>query len=249
MTPTSHHLTPLIAVVLLAGCATATHTSAHIAAPTSVPTPQSAAPSPTATPTPTATTAASSPAASPTPAVPAPPAAPVYTFPVRGCRVSYGHVHHDYPATDIFAPRGCTFVAVTDGRIDQITRVDTWSSTTNAGASRGGLSVSIVGRDGVRYYGSHLSRIAPGLLPGRPVHAGDVLGLVGDSGDARGVGTHVHFGISWPSAPQAWWVRRGELYPWPYLDSWTGGGQKSPAPAVAVLRQQRGRLPPCTVHC
>src|SRR5438270_13644224 len=34
----------------------------------------------------------------------------IYAFPVR-CSVSYGHSHHDYPATDIFAARGCPVVA------------------------------------------------------------------------------------------------------------------------------------------
>jgi hypothetical protein len=34
-----------------------------------------------------------------------------YVFPVRGCRVSYGHSHSYYPATDIFTDPGCAFVA------------------------------------------------------------------------------------------------------------------------------------------
>ncbi|NDH81479.1 MAG: M23 family peptidase, partial [Actinobacteria bacterium] len=30
-------------------------------------------------------------------------AAPVYVFPVAGCKVNYARAHHDYPATDILA--------------------------------------------------------------------------------------------------------------------------------------------------
>ena len=79
-----------------------------------------------------------------------------YRFPVAGCRVSYAHVHHDYPATDIMAPRGCRFVAPVDGRVDEVSRADRWDPSSNRGADRGGRSVSLVGVDGVRYYGSHL---------------------------------------------------------------------------------------------
>jgi murein DD-endopeptidase MepM/ murein hydrolase activator NlpD len=49
----------------------------------------------------------------------------------------------------------------------------------------------------VRYYGSHLEWIAPGIRPGVPVKAGQLLGRVGTSGDARSVAPHLHFGISW----------------------------------------------------
>ena len=58
------------------------------------------------------------------------------------------------------------------GTVDEVTYKDTWSSSTNRGADRGGLSVSVVGSDGVRYYGSHLERIATGIRPGVPVRVG-----------------------------------------------------------------------------
>ena len=71
-----------------------------------------------------------------------------YAFPIRGCSASYAHVHHDYPATDIMAARGCPVVATTSGRIDEVSFSDTWNSKSNDGATRGGLSVSLVGDDG-----------------------------------------------------------------------------------------------------
>ncbi len=170
-------------------------------------------------------------------------AAPVYTFPIVGCNVHYAHSHHDYPATDILGKIGCKFVAVTSGVVDEVTSVDKFSWKTDLGSQRGGLSVSIIGDDGVRYYGSHLSKIAAGIKPGVRVVVGQLLGLLGDSGDAKGTAAHVHFGISWPTPKGIWWVRRGELYPWRYLDLWRAGKDASPAKAVAVLEKKVGTVP------
>jgi hypothetical protein len=172
-----------------------------------------------------------------------------YTFPVHGCRTSYARVHHDYPATDIFAAWGCRFVAPISGRVDEVSRVDRWSPATNLGGQRGGRFVSIVGNDGVRYYGSHLSRVATGIRPGVRVRRGQTLGYVGHSGDASA--THVHFGISWPTRHGIWWVRRGEVWPWRFLDAWRSGYiHRSTATAVADALQRAGmRVPLCSVDC
>ncbi len=176
-----------------------------------------------------------------------------YVFPVpqsAGCKVSYGHFHHDYPATDIFTSRGCRFVAPTDGTVTEVSRVDRWDSSSDRGADRGGRSVAMVGTDGVRYYGSHLERVAADIAPGARVRAGQLLGLIDNSGDARFTATHLHFGISWPTRDGIWWVRRGIVYPWPYLDSWRAGGNRSPAAAVrAALAQAGTPEPPCRSGC
>jgi len=176
-----------------------------------------------------------------------------YVFPVQpsaSCKASYGHFHHDYPATDIFTGRGCRFVAPTDGTVTEVARVDRWDPSSNRGADRGGRSVAIVGTDGVRYYGSHLERVASGIAPGARVRAGQLLGLIDNSGDAGTTPTHLHFGISWPTRPGIWWVRRGIVYPWPYLDSWRAGGSRSPARAVrAALAEAGTPEPPCRSGC
>ena len=99
-------------------------------------------------------------------------AAPIYVFPVANCEVNYARAHHDYPATDILAKAGCKFVAPINGVVDEVNRVDRWSGKTNLGADRGGLSVSIIGDDGVRYYGSHLSKIESSTVVGVRVVAG-----------------------------------------------------------------------------
>ena len=176
-----------------------------------------------------------------------------YVFPVRGCTTTYAHSHHDYPATDILLvkphPSSCYFVAPTSGVIDEVNRIDRFTWKTDKGADRGGMSVSMVGDDGVRYYGSHLKFIEPQIINGARVNAGDRLGLVGNSGDAKGLATHLHFGISWPTSAGAWWIRRGELYPWRYLDAWRKGKSVSPAAAVAKLHKALGDLPPCKKGC
>jgi murein DD-endopeptidase MepM/ murein hydrolase activator NlpD len=172
-----------------------------------------------------------------------------YTFPIHGCAASYGRTHHDYPATDIFTGFGCRFVAPIDGRVDEVSRVDRWSPSTNRGSQRGGRYVSIVGNDGVRYYGSHLSRVAAGITPGVRVHRGQTLGFVGHSGDASA--THLHFGISWTTRHGIWWVRRGEVWPWRFLDAWRGGYvHRSPVRRVnRALARAGTRVPRCTADC
>jgi murein DD-endopeptidase MepM/ murein hydrolase activator NlpD len=173
-------------------------------------------------------------------------AAPVYIFPVADCAVNYARAHHDYAATDILAKKGCKFVSPVNGVIDEVNRTDLWSGKTNLGIDRGGLYVSIIGEDGVRYYGSHLTSIVTSIQPGVVVKAGQLLGKVGATGSARGTSPHLHFGISWPTPSQAnvWWVRRGEVLPWKYLDAWKAGKDLSPAKAVAAAQLKSGEIPP-----
>ena len=173
-------------------------------------------------------------------------AAPVYIFPVADCAVNYARAHHDYAATDILAKKGCKFVSPVNGVIDEVNRTDLWSGKTNLGADRGGLYVSIIGEDGVRYYGSHLTSIVISIQPGVVVTAGQLLGKVGATGSARGTSPHLHFGISWPTPTQTnvWWVRRGEVLPWKYLDAWKAGKDLSPVKAVAAAKLKSGEIPP-----
>lgn len=169
-------------------------------------------------------------------ATPAPPTAATATpepaahfFPVRSKgKIRYGRYHHDYPAADIFCPIGSDFVAVTDGVVDYVSREDRWDPKVNDGATRGGLSVAIVGDDGVRYYGSHLSQVAEGIEPGARVAAGQLLGKTGKSGDARSTAAHLHFGISRPGVPDDWQSRRGQIPPYRYLRAWQQGGNLTP---------------------
>ncbi len=173
-------------------------------------------------------------------------AAPIYIFPVADCAVNYARAHHDYAATDILAKKGCKFVSPVNGVIDEVNRIDLWRGKTNLGIDRGGLYVSIIGEDGVRYYGSHLTSIVASIQPGAVVKGGQLLGKVGATGSARGTSPHLHFGISWPtpSQPNVWWVRRGVVLPWKYLDAWKSGKDLSPVKAVAAALLKSGEIPP-----
>ena len=173
-------------------------------------------------------------------------AAPVFIFPVADSEVNYARAHHDYAATDILAKKGCKFVSPVNGVIDEVNRVDNWSGKTNLGIDRGGLYVSIIGDDGVRYYGSHLSSVVESIQPGVVVKAGRVLGKIGSSGSARGTAPHLHFGISWPTPtqPNVWWVRRGVVLPFKYLDAWKAGKDLSPVKEVAAAKLKYGEIPP-----
>ncbi len=172
-----------------------------------------------------------------------------YAFPIAGCDATYGRTHHDYPASDIFAAKRCAVVSVTGGVVDEVSRRDTWSAKRNDGATRGGLSVSVVGADGVRYYYSHLTAVHDDVRPGAAVHSGQRLGSVGTTGSARGTSPHLHFGLSWPTEPGAWWIRRGMVAPATYLDAWRADRNRSPAKEVEALRERRGDLPRCDAAC
>lgn len=151
-----------------------------------------------------------------------------YVFPVQDAPVSYVNYHHDYPANDIMCPIGSTFVAVTDGVVEFVSYEDEWTYQSTDPALKSGLAVGIIGDDGVRYYGSHLSAIAEGIVPGVRVSAGQPLGLTGDSGNAKGTDPHVHFGISRPTYPEDWQVRRGEMNPYLFLQAWQKGESLQP---------------------
>jgi murein DD-endopeptidase MepM/ murein hydrolase activator NlpD len=170
-------------------------------------------------------------------------AEPQRLFPIEAsakCPVKFAQYHHDYPATDIITRKGCKFLAPIDGVVDEVSRKDSWSGKTNRGQDRGGLFVSLLGSDGVRYYGSHLMEVAPGIEPGVAVMAGDVLGKVGTSGSARGTAPHLHFGLSWPTKSGEWKIRRGAVLPFKYLQSWQRGENLSP---VAAVNRAQIRLP------
>jgi murein DD-endopeptidase MepM/ murein hydrolase activator NlpD len=139
--------------------------------------------------------------------------------------------HASYPATDVFLPCGTDVVSPVRGTVLEVRRIDSWDPVVDNPATRGGRSVSILGADGVRYYFAHFQSIQPALAVGQTVDPGQRLGALGDSG--RTSACHLHFGISPPCPGKEWSVRRGVVWPYPYLDSWRAGGQRSPADEVA----------------
>ena len=88
----------------------------------------------------------------------------------------YSGGYHTHQGNDMFAPYGTPIVAPFSG---------TASNSTNG---LGGLAVTVSGAGGF-VYNAHMSRI--GQLGS--VSTGDVIGYVGDSGDAQGTSPHDHF--------------------------------------------------------
>lgn len=151
--------------------------------------------------------------------------APRYVFPFSRVPVRYARDHLDYPATDVF---GCyaKVLAPTSGTISQVRRKDKWIESVDEPGTRGGLTITLIGDDTVRYYFSHLGRVKVRL--GQRVEAGHWIGVMGSSGNARRTLCHTHVGISriCPAAEEL--LLQGEVWPWKYLDAWREGRQLSP---------------------
>jgi murein DD-endopeptidase MepM/ murein hydrolase activator NlpD len=91
---------------------------------------------------------------------------------------------HWHQGTDVFAAHGTPLVAAESGRLARVGQ-----------GTLGGNKLWVVGDSGTEYYYAHLAAFAPGVVDGRRVNAGDVVGYVGDTGNARGTSPHLHFEI------------------------------------------------------
>ncbi len=152
-----------------------------------------------------------------------------YVLPVADVAAAgWGTTHAGYTATDIFIGCGAQVVSPVNGEVLQVRMVDRWDPAVDNPATRGGRSVAILGDDGVRYYAAHLDTIA--VAQGERVNAGDPIATVGRTG--RSSACHVHFAISPPCPGPEWSVRRGVIWPYPYLDAWVAGEQRSPVDEI-----------------
>lgn len=86
---------------------------------------------------------------------------------------------------DIFAAKGTEVVAVADGIVSYI-----------GDQKLGGHCVWLTTENGASFYYAHLDRWAPGLYEGMEVQAGDLLGFVGNTGNAKYTPSHLHFGVN-----------------------------------------------------
>jgi len=86
---------------------------------------------------------------------------------------------------DIFAPKGTEVVAVVDGVISFI-----------GDQKLGGHCIWLTTENGASFYYAHLDRWAAGLYEGEEVQAGDLIGYVGNTGNAKYTPSHLHFGIN-----------------------------------------------------
>jgi hypothetical protein len=129
-----------------------------------------------------------------------------YVFPMTPAG-DYVDGHHDYPANDIFAAIGIPVVACVRAEVLRTSPVET---------GKGGITVTLRGEDGWRYYYAHLAVLDPAIEPGVVVEAGARLGLSGNTGNARTTEPHLHFGVSKTGSVA------GEINPYPYLRLWEG---------------------------
>lgn len=88
-----------------------------------------------------------------------------------------------HKGTDMMAPRGSSVIAVGDGTVRLKTN------------NLGGTVIYLYADHGVFYYYAHLDGYASGLSTGDRVSSGQLIGYVGDSGNALGGATHLHFEI------------------------------------------------------
>lgn len=107
--------------------------------------------------------------------------------------------HRKHEGTDIFAARGTPLYAVVDGVIER-------KGTDGLGGNK--LWLRSPG-DGWTYYYAHLSGFPSGIGNGTRVKKGQVIGYVGNTGNARTTPPHVHFEAHPPSS--------GATNPYPIL--------------------------------
>ena len=112
--------------------------------------------------------------------------------------------HH---GEDIFAPLGAPLLAVTDGTVFSVG----WNDI-------GGLRVWLRDRYGNEFYYAHLSAFSQLAVNGNQVQAGDVLGFVGNTGDAEHTPYHLHFEIHPASMMDKGYD--GVVAPYRYLVAW-----------------------------
>lgn len=120
-----------------------------------------------------------------------------------------GDRSHD--GVDIFATRGTPVLSATRGVV---------LSVRESGIA--GRQVWVIGPARERHFYAHLDDWVPGLQRGDVLRVDDGLGTVGDTGNARGTPTHLHYGI---------YGAAGALDPLPRLRA---GSAPMPVPAATA---------------
>jgi murein DD-endopeptidase MepM/ murein hydrolase activator NlpD len=136
-----------------------------------------------------------------------------YVFPIYGPTAfgdTFGAGRADtgwHHGEDLFAPLGAPILAVTDGTVFSVG----WNDI-------GGLRVWLRDRHGNEFYYAHLSAFSQLAVNGKQVQAGDVLGFVGNTGDAEHTPYHLHFEIHPASMLDEGYD--GVVAPYRYLVAW-----------------------------
>lgn len=125
--------------------------------------------------------------------------------------------------TDVFAAHGTPVRAPVDGTV------------TSGSGSLGGLFVKVFQPDGTYFYMAHLSGLVEGFQEGMAVKTGDIVGYVGNSGNARTTPPHVHLGI--------YTAGRDATDPKPILDQMLADALAALPGVVEQVKAQRGDAP------
>ncbi len=158
---------------------------------------------------------------------------PGAVFPVRG-PVNYTDTfgayradmpNHRHEGNDIFARMGTPIVAVLAGTIEYSTY------------GIGGNNARLTDARGDYFYYAHMVRFAADLKSGDHVAKGQVIGYVGETGDAAGTSPHCHFEIHPGGGPA--------IDPFPYLEAWRAAALGTPAAdtPVAIIAQAEVGIP------
>jgi murein DD-endopeptidase MepM/ murein hydrolase activator NlpD len=105
---------------------------------------------------------------------------------------SQGRQHN---AIDIMAAQSTPVVAADEGQVIKLFRSD-----------KGGITLYQLDPTGrYSYYYAHLARYADGMAEGKQLKRGEVIGYVGDTGNAGAGNFHLHFEVSKLTAPRKWY--------------------------------------------
>lgn len=110
---------------------------------------------------------------------------------------SHGRRHE---GIDIMAPRGTKVFSTTEGLIADLRN-----------NHLGGKVIWVIGPGGSWHYYAHLDEHQRGLNVGDYVKKGELIGYVGNTGNARHTAPHLHYGIYLQGKG------RGAVNPYPYL--------------------------------
>ncbi len=136
-----------------------------------------------------------------------------YVFPVYGASSyidTYGAARSDvtyHHGDDIFGQLGQPLIAVADGTVFSVG----WNKV-------GGNRLWILDQQGNQFYYAHLSAFSTAATNGAHVKAGQVVGFMGNTGDAEGTPVHLHFEVHPVSLLYLGYD--GAVDPTPYLDAW-----------------------------
>jgi murein DD-endopeptidase MepM/ murein hydrolase activator NlpD len=134
---------------------------------------------------------------------------------------------HQHQGTDVFAAFDVPVRAPVDGTV----RFED--------SGLGGKGVFVTAPDGTYYYMAHLNSFAPDLANGAKVKQGQIVGLNGDSGNAKGGAPHVHFEVH-PFGGAAVNAK-------PFLDAWLAAAMARVPEVLASFQPKPAEGEPLTI--